>query len=332
MKKVLVIGCNSFSGSNFVSFLLDNNYKVYGVSRTSKINKIYLKYKKNENLKNFFFYKINLNKQQDLSKIVTLIKKLKISYIVNFAAQGMVNESWESPLDWYKTNVMSSVELVEKIKKFKFIKKFLQISTPEVYGDKRGIINENSNFQPSTPYAVSRAAFDFHLLNLQKNFNFPVVISRAANVYGPGQALYRIIPKTIIYLNKKKKIILDGLGSTLRSFIYIDEVVEAYYLILKKGKNGNTYIVSDNKFITIKKLVKKIAHMKKKNFNRCVVLKEKDRVGKDKMYKISNHKLKTQIKFKFKINLEKGLKIVDKWIANNINSIKKEKTSYTHKK
>ena len=157
--KVLVIGCNSFSGSHFSNFLLNKKFKVFGVSRSSSINKVYLKYKSNPNLKNFKFFKFNLN--SDVEKIVSLIKKNKIFYIVNFAAQGMVNESWIKPLDWYNTNLLSSVNLVEKLKNLTFIKKFMQISTPEVFGDKNGIIYENSDFSPSTPYAVSEPLLIF---------------------------------------------------------------------------------------------------------------------------------------------------------------------------
>lgn len=332
MKKILVIGCNSFSGSNFVNFLLNKNFKVYGISRSSNYKDIYLKYKFNAKLKNFNFHRLNLNKKKDFDKIINLVNNLKISYIANFAAQGMVNESWEKPLDWYQTNVISSIKLVESLKKFKFIKKYLQVSTPEVFGNTSKILYENSKFEPSTPYAVSRAAFDFHLINLQKNFGFPAVISRAANVYGPGQPLYRIIPKIFIFIKKNKKIFLDGKGKTLRSFVYIDDVVKAYYVILKKGKLGQSYIVSDNKFLTIKQLTQKILFLKKKKFNKHIVLKSNDRIGKDLKYKISNKKIISEFKFKFKTNLDTGLKLVDKWIENNLSSLIKEKTYYEHKK
>ena len=330
MKKILIIGCNSFSGSNFTNLLLQKNYQVYGVSRSNRINNVYLRYTSNKKIKNFKFYKLNIN--YEVSKIIFIIKKYKISYIVNFAAQGMVNESWKNPLDWYRTNLISSVNLVEKLKELRFIKKFLQISTPEVYGNNTGLIYEESKFEPSTPYAVSRASFDFHLINLYKNFNFPAVVSRAANVYGPGQALYRIIPKTFIYLYKKKKIKLDGLGNTLRSFIYIDDIVNAYFILLTRGKNGQTYNISNNKFISIKKLVATICNLKKKSFNKNVELIKRDRIGKDLKYKLSNRKLKKQFKFKFKTSMNTGLKHVDDWIIDNRSILFKEKTWYVHKK
>mgnify|MGYP001490331246 CR=1 FL=1 len=181
MKKVLVIGSNSFAGSNFIDFLLSLNYQVFGVSRSKEINRIFLKYKNNKKLKNFIFKKINLNLDKDINKLTGIIKKNKIQYIVNFAAQGMVAESWITPQDWYLTNVVSNAKLINKISKLK-ISKYLNFSTPEVYGNTSKMLSEGLNFQPNTPYAISRAAQDFNLIAYYKNFNFPITITRAANI------------------------------------------------------------------------------------------------------------------------------------------------------
>ena len=145
------------------------------------------------------------------------------------------------------------------------------MSTPEVYGDTKYMIKENLNFNPSTPYANSRAAFDNHLLMYNKIFNFPAVISRAANIYGPGQKLYRIIPKSIINFKKNKKIIIDGMGKSLRSFVYIDDLTEAYYKILLHGIPGHTYHVSSNKF-TYKKIVERVSEQIK-NSKKLIFIK-----------------------------------------------------------
>ena len=157
----------------------------------------YLAYKKNPKLrKNFVFFKLDLNR--DLKKIIKLIKTTKPSHIVNFASQSMVAQSWISPVDWYQTNVIS---LIEKYKKFKFIKIYPHLNS-RVYGNTKLKIYENTNYNPTTPYAISRACFDTHLMQVYKNFGFPVVFTRAANVYGPGQQLYRIIPRSIFLLYK----------------------------------------------------------------------------------------------------------------------------------
>ena len=169
----LVIGSNSFSGSNFVNFLLKRNYKVIGVSRSKDIHANFLPYLWEDQNKNFFkdnfiFEQIDLNK--DLVKLISLIDKYKTQYIVNFAAQGMVAESWLNPTHWYKTNILSQVAFHDELRKRDFLKKYVHVTTPEVYGSTdEGWIKENYNFMPSTPYAVSRAACDLHRIRRERH-------------------------------------------------------------------------------------------------------------------------------------------------------------------
>ena len=124
--KILIIGSNSFSGSSFAEYLISKKNKVIGVSRSNEINHIFLKYKSSKFKNNFDFKKIDINK--NLNKLISIIKKEKPRIIVNFAAQGMVEESWLNPLDWYTTNFLSMTNLVERIKNFKFIR-FMGIKT-----------------------------------------------------------------------------------------------------------------------------------------------------------------------------------------------------------
>ena len=106
MNQILIIGSNSFAGSEFIDYLLNKNLNVIGVSRSKEINKKYLGYRKNKNINKFLFHKINLNLKKDIYKLIKIIKTNKIKYVVNFAAQGMVAESWINPEDWYMTNVV----------------------------------------------------------------------------------------------------------------------------------------------------------------------------------------------------------------------------------
>ena len=118
-KRFLVLGSNSFSGSNFINFLLKKNCEVVGISRSNEYNEIYLPYKKSLNLKSFKFYKIDINK--DLNKILQVVKKFKPKYVVNYIAQGMVSESWKNPEHWYNTNIVSQTRLYKYLSGFKFI-------------------------------------------------------------------------------------------------------------------------------------------------------------------------------------------------------------------
>ena len=117
--KYLVIGSNSFSGSHFIRYLITKNHSVLGVSRSNEINETFLPYKWNIENKKFKFYKVNLNTQ--LSFLLKLIRKFKTKYIINFAAQGMVEQSWLFPEQWYETNLLSQVKLHDQLRKIKTI-------------------------------------------------------------------------------------------------------------------------------------------------------------------------------------------------------------------
>ncbi len=327
-KKILVLGSNSFCGSSFTNYVLKKGFKVVGVSRSNEYHSVFLSYKNNKHISNFKFYKIDINK--NLNKLIKLIKIEKFNFIVNFAAQGMVAESWKNPIDWYKTNLLSQVDMFQKIQNCKFIKKIIQFSTPEVYGDIKKPLKESFNFSPSTPYATSRASLDIHLKNLFYNYKLPIIFTRTANVFGPTQQIYRIIPKSIMCLRKKKKIFLDGGGNSIRSFIYIDDVSEALYKIVIKGKLGETYHISTNKFISIKKIVRKIEKLL--NNKKKLIFNREDRIGKDHSYKLSSKKIRKSLKWKPKIHIEDGINKTINWIENNFTYLNKVDTEYKHKR
>ena len=331
MKYCLVIGSNSFSGANFVNFILNKKIKVIGVSRSKELNKVFLPYKYSSHIKNFKFYKININKHKELKNLIKIIKTNNIKHIINFSSQGMVGESWITPLDWYQTNSFSQIKLFEYLKNLN-LKRYMHVTTPEVYGNNRDILYENTPFNPSTPYAISRSTSDFHLKALYKNYKFPVIFSRAANVYGPGQQLYRIIPKLIMSCKKNIKIDIHGGGHSKRSFVYIDDVNDGYYKIFTKGKLGNVYHLSSKKFISIKNLSKKVIKLFNKKEKDILKLEKKDRKGKDYAYFLNSNKIRRELKWKDKIDLDLGLLKTIQWINKNYPVLKKIKLNYKHKK
>lgn len=329
MPKVIIIGSNSFSGASFVDFILKKKYKVLGISRSAEYKDVFLKYKKNKNINNFKFLKLDLNK--DFSKLCKLIAHEKPNYIFNFAAQGMVSESWDNPLDWYQTNFISQVKLLEFLKNKKFLKKYIHFTTPEVYGNITNWKKESFDFNPSTPYALSRAASDLHLKNLFDAYKFPVIFTRAANVYGEGQQLYRIITKAILSFISGEKIKLHGGGKSIRSFIHINDVCDALYKILQKGKPGNTYHISSRQTISIKDLLIKISELTNISYKKFVI-NDKDRRGKDHSYKLSSSKIRKELMWSDKISLDKGLNRTLLWIKDNYKELNKLPKEYIHKK
>lgn len=324
----LILGSNSFSGSSFVNFLLSKNKKVLGLSRSKELDKLFLSYKFNKKIKNFRFVKIDINKEK--KKFLKILKGIKIKYVINFVAQGMVAESWLNPRDWYMTNVVSQIDIIELIRKHSNIKKYIHFTTPEVYGSTAIWRKETNIFKPSTPYAISRATTDQHLIAINKNFKFPCILTRAANVYGEHQQLYRIIPRSILFPLLKKKISIHGKGQSFRSFIHIDDVCNALYLIINKGKNGETYHISTKKLVSIKYLVFQIIKMLNLD-PKSYIKHSKDRQGKDKFYKLDSKKLR-KLGWKDDVNLSKGIDKSIKWIKENIKVIKKQNLNYVHKK
>jgi len=330
--KILVIGSNSFTASNFISYALKKNKKIIGISRSKEYPNYFLSYKLNKNLKtNFFFNKIDINK--DINKLNDIIKNFKPEVIVNFAAQGEVRNSWKNSIDWYQTNCLGVVNLTNLLIGNKFLQKYISISTPEVYGNSsKEIIENNNNFSPSTPYAASKLAGDLHLITLYKKYGFPVIFTRSSNVYGPFQQLYRIIPKTIINIKKNKKIYLHGFGKAKRNFIYIDDISSGIFNLLLKGKINNVYhFSSKGKEISIKDLISLICNIMDKEFDQNVNLIEEN-FGQDYSYKLNSNITKKNICWTSKVTLNEGILKTLKWIDMNWNQIKYLQTEYKHKK
>lgn len=323
-KKIIIIGSSSFSGSWLVKELIKNKFNVIGISR-SKIKREFLFFNK----KSYKFHQLDINKH--FNKIARLIDKIKPKIIVNFAAQSFVRTSWETPEDWFKTNTYSSIKLANYLKDKKYLKKFIQISTPEIYGNINNF-KKNSYHLPTTPYALSKSSFDKFLELLFNKYNFPVIFVRSANVYGEGQQLYRIIPKAIINIKNNKKIFLNDRGEVYRSFIHIEDNSKLILRIINKGKLGSSYHPSTNKIISLKSLLKIICKNLNSNYSKHVRLTSKI-TTKDKYYNIFSQKELNQIKFKRKfINIETGIIRVIKWINKNWNKFKNQKLEYVHKK
>ena len=334
-RKILVIGSNSFSGSNFVNHALQSGYQVMGISRSSEPNPVFLPYKwehnklKDDIYKDFIFRQLDLN--NDLKKIINNLDSFKPDYVINFAAQGMVAESWLNPTHWYKTNLLSQVAFHDELRRRDFLKKYVHVTTPEVYGSTdSGWINEKQPFSPSTPYAVSRAACDLHLKSFYQAYDFPVVLTRAANVYGPGQQLYRIIPRTILSALSGKEMSLHGGGVSVRSFIHINDVVEATLKLTVEGKPGSTWHLSTREQISIKKLVEKICLLCNVEFEKIVRISD-ERLGKDQSYLLDSSSIRENFNWMDKIDLNSGIKETILWVEENYDLLLKLPWDYNHK-
>lgn len=327
METIAVIGSNSFSGASFIQLALERGSRVVGLSRSDELERAFLPYKWSGH-DNFLFHKLDLN--SDLDVIMQLLTKERPCYVVNFAAQSMVSESWVNPSDWFMTNVVSTVKFHDKLRKCDFLRRYVHVTTPEVYGSCTGFVREDFPFNPSTPYAVSRAAADMSLRTFHAAYKYPVVSTRAANVYGPGQQLYRIIPRTILFIMLGRKLQLHGGGASTRSFIHIRDVADATWKIMKNGRDGDTYHISTNDVISIRELVERICQKLNVRFDKHVEVVG-ERMGKDSAYHLDSTKLRTELGWQDKICLDAGLEECICWVQDNFETLKKTPYDYIHK-
>lgn len=326
-QKVAVIGSNSFSGATFVDYLLERGEEVVGMSRSPEPSDATLPYKWRDHTA-FRFLQLDLNR--DLDAMMDAIHDFRPSYVINFAAQSMVAESWRNPDHWFMTNVVSTVRLHEQLRHCEFLQMYVHVTTPEVYGSTSGYVDESAPFRPSTPYAVSRAAADMSLRTYHEAYGFPVVFTRAANVYGPGQQLYRIIPRTILFILLGQKLQLHGGGQSRRAFVYGHDVADATWRIATQGVPGEAYHISTTEVITVRELVERICAKLDVSFDASVEIVG-ERLGKDAAYMLDSTKLRETLGWRDRISLNRGLDECIVWVQRHFDELRHQEFDYVHK-
>ncbi len=240
----------------------------------------------------------------------------------------MVNESWKYQQQYYKINVTSRLSIIENFNKMRFLKKYIYISTPEIFGNKKNRLKENyNNFLPSTPYAVSKLMTELNFRNAFNTKKFPIIISRFSNFYGPGQELYRLIPKIIMSIKKNIKFPLQGSGKSKRNFIFSEDFCEGILKVIKNGKIGEIYHFSGDKFVSIKYIIKIICKLLNKNYN-YLIKRVKERVGKDEIYILDSSFTKKKLKWSANTTLQNGIKETILFYEKNYNFLKNKKLNY----
>jgi dTDP-glucose 4,6-dehydratase len=327
-EKYLILGSNSFSGATFADHLAAGGHDVIATSRSDEPHDALLPYKWQKRPGRVRFRRIDLN--NDLDALKSLLAAERPTHVVNFAAQSMVGESWLHPDHWMMTNVVSAVRLHDLLRNYDGLERYVHVTTPEVYGSTEGWIREDAPFNPSTPYAVSRAAADMSLWTYFVNYQFPVVFTRAANVYGPGQQLYRIVPRTIVAAMTGQKLRLDGGGKSVRVFIHMSDVSDATLRIARKGTLGDAYHISGYELVSIRTLVEIILKRLNRSFEDCVEIGP-ERPGKDTAYTLDSFKLRTELGWRDTFSLERGIDDVVAWAERFRADLPKLPIKYQHK-
>ena len=329
MEKIAILGSNSFSGSHLVDYFLKNTgLEIIGISRSPEYPPLFLPYLyRKERPPRFRFFQLNIN--TELPEIIRLLDREKPEIIVNFAAQGNVQYSWTNPMHWLATNAIGIPNLAFNIKDKNYLKRYIQISTPEVYGLCRNYREDSNCYNPSTPYAVSKVAGDLFLMAMFKKFEFPVSFIRSVNVYGIHQQLYRIISRTVIFLKNGIKIPLHGGGRAHRSFIHILDVCNGIHRVILGGKTGEAYHFSGGDTMEIRDLVKLICQKMNRNFEASTEVTG-DRVDQDPMIDLDCSRAKEELFWQPRVELSDGINEVIQWINENWEEIIKYPFEYVH--
>jgi dTDP-glucose 4,6-dehydratase len=328
-KTIVVLGANSFSGQDFVDLLLDQKFeRVIGVSRSLERSPLFLKYRERKDLSNYTYHQFDMNR--DLSALLNLLDAERPQWIVNFAAQSEVAPSWEHPEHWFQTNCVSLASLINHLRRQNYVHRYLHVSSPEVYGTCVGRVTEEAPMNPSTPYAASKAAADYLLSVYRKQFDFPLLTVRATNVYGARQQLFKIIPRSAIYLQTGKRIELHGGGRAVKSYIHIRDISRGELAILEQGQVGQIYHLSPDQGISIRELVEMLCANLGKSFAESTVAVD-ERPGQDAAYVIDSTRARTELGWKPEISLATGLKEVVDWVRANLDEIRSLPLTYIHR-
>ena len=238
----------------------------------------------------------------------------KCDAVVNFAAESFVDRSINNADPFLVSNIRGTFTILDIITKQK--KRMIQISTDEVFGSlSKGSAGEQAKFNPSSPYAATKAAAELLIKSFSVTYDSDVVITRCTNNYGPRQFPEKLIPKTIILAKQGRNIPIYGNGKNLRDWIFVDEHCDAVYEILMNGKSGQAYNISANNEISNMKIVSDILEIMGKS-NDLIEFVE-DRPGHDHRYSLDSSKIKNELGWSTKINFEEGIRKTIEWYEKN---------------
>jgi dTDP-glucose 4,6-dehydratase len=325
MKNILITGGAGFIGSHLVKYLV-KKYKDYNIINLDKLT-----YASNisflDEIKNFENYCFMEADICDLKKIEEIYIKYKISDVIHLAAESHVDNSIENALEFAKTNILGTINLLELARKNWNKKKnnlFYHISTDEVFGtlNESGIFSENSKYDPHSPYSASKASADHFVRAFYDTHKLPVIVSNCSNNYGPNQNKEKLIPTVINSLINKTKIPVYGDGLNVRDWLYVEDHVEAIDLIFHRGVIGETYCIGGKNEIKNIDLIQMIIEkydliQQNKNSSMDLISFVEDRLGHDFRYAIDISKINNNLGWKPKTKISLGLKKTLDWYLND---------------
>ena len=331
--KIFVTGGCGFIGSNFILNQIDKkeskifNYDkiTYAASNNNLIS-----------LKNNLLYQFEKGDIVDKQHLSQSINNFKPDYIINFAAESHVDRSIDGPKDFIMTNIVGTFQLLEASleyfnnlsinKKNKF--RLLHVSTDEVFGSlgEKEFFHEDTSYNPSSPYSASKASSDHLVRAWSKTYGLPILITNCSNNYGPYQFPEKLIPLIIINCINNKKLPIYGDGKNIRDWLYVEDHCNALDLVLRNGKNGETYNIGGNEEKTNLNIVNSICDILDYKYPsnllssyKELIIYVNDRPGHDFRYAIDSTKIKSQLNWKPKFTFNEAIEKTINWYFDNKN-------------
>ncbi len=315
---ILVTGGLGFIGSNLIDLLLQKNFYVLNIDKGTYSSNHY-NVKEFKDSKRYKFIKLDISNK----KFKNILLEYRPKGIFNLAAETHVDRSIDNPDSFIQSNIVGVYNLLESFKIFSKTNKskLIHISTDEVYGDiLTGRSSEKYPYQPSSPYAASKAASDHLVSSFVRTYNLPAIVTNCSNNYGPKQHPEKLIPKLIYNILKNKPLPIYGKGTNSREWIYVKDHCEALIKVFLKGKIGEFYNIGSNKNMNNLEVTKELLKTSKKLFkigNNVKINFVKDRPGHDIRYALNSNKVKKELGWKPKTNFSKGIKLTLDWYLRN---------------
>jgi dTDP-glucose 4,6-dehydratase len=322
-KAIMITGGCGFIGSNVLSYL-GNKYKNIDFINLDKLD--YCSSESNVTIKDkskYTFYKGNIN-DTDLTR--EILQKHNIDTIIHFAAQTHVDNSFGNSVQFTEDNVLGTHNLLESVRAYGKIRRFIHISTDEVYGevsdDHLGCDEEASLLNPTNPYAATKASAEFVVRSYNHSFKLPIIITRGNNVYGPHQYPEKVIPKFILQLMASEKCTIQGEGTAKRNFIHVSDTATAIEAILLHGTVGEIYNIGTSNEYTVREIANILAGKLKPNDKPDDwITFIKDRNFNDRRYNVRAQKL-LQLGWSEQVKFDDGINDTIEWYRANKDTFK----------
>lgn len=311
MKKYMILGGNGVFGVHCAQWLLDHADpdKVLCIGRNPEKPEPFTLCVGNNDPR-YTYHQIHILYEYD--RLVDLLEAERPNVIVNFAAQGEGAVSWRSSWRFFETNATALARITEYLLPKRYLERWIQIGTSELYGSVDKPSHEDDPILPTSPYAASKAAGDMHLMAISKVLGFPMNILRPSNAYAPGQLLHRVLPKAVVCGLSGKKMPLHGGGRPKKSYIHARDLARAIWMVAEKAPLGRVYNVGPENPISIRELIELSAKAMNIAFD-DLVDETPSRLGEDSVYWLDSNRIEKELGWQPEIGLDEGIAEMVEW-------------------